>query len=84
MSSRNARALQSNPAFLAAYSSRRSLLQRGAAFGVGLAGLGAIAPTAHAATGNQLRAANIRRKASSPPSRWSACLRASRSASIPA
>ena len=62
MSDRNARAPQSNPGFLAASSSRRSLLQRGAAFGVGLAGLGAIAPTAHAATANQLGAANLRRQ----------------------
>ena len=69
MSDRNARAPQSSPGFLAASSSRRSLLQHGAAFGVGLAGLGAIAPTVHAATANQLGAANSADKASWRPSR---------------
>ena len=62
MSDRNASAPQSSPGFLAASSSRRSLLQHGAAFGVGLAGLGAIAPTVRAATANQLGAANLRRQ----------------------
>ena len=41
---------------------RRSLLERGAAIGAGLAGLGAIRQTARAATANQLGAANLRRQ----------------------
>ena len=59
MSDRNARTPQSTPGLLVASSSRRSLLQHGAALGVGLAGLGAIEPTVHAATANPLGTANL-------------------------
>ena len=41
---------------------RRSLLQRGAAFGVSLASLGAIGQSVRAATANPLGAANLRRQ----------------------
>jgi hypothetical protein len=48
---------------VAAALTRRSLLQHGAACGVGLAGLGAFAQTVRAATANSLEAANLRQQA---------------------